>query len=257
MPTDERSIQWYNQHADEYTSHVRNPDESIYHSLYEKPAMYSLLPDLHGKSVVSLGCGSGEDCHYLQQQGAAKVTGIDISESLLKAAGSAYPECDFKLMDMEALAFDDNSFDFAYSSLAIHYIENWNKTFSEAYRVLKPDSYFLFSCEHPVFSAMEITQDDENTKVRQLSRTLHKDTDKITIGGDYLTRRAIVEEFGLAVTTWHKPIGEIAAEATQAGFLIADIHEPKPLPKMQELSPKNYETLIKIPEFIIFKLYKK
>ena len=43
MSTDERSARWYTQHAEEYTKHVRNPDESIYHSLYEKPAMYELL----------------------------------------------------------------------------------------------------------------------------------------------------------------------------------------------------------------------
>ena len=225
MSTDDRSLDWYNEHAEEYTSHVRNPDDSIYHSLYEKPAMYNLLPDLNGKSVISLGCGSGEDCNYIKQHGASNVVGIDISEQLLKAASSAYPKCDFKLMNMEDLAFDNGSFDFAYSSLAIHYIENWSKTFNEVYRVLKPNSYFLFSCEHPVFSAMQITQNDKNIKVRQLSRTLQRDTNEVTIIGDYLTHRAIAEEFGMAVTTWHKPIGEIVAEATQARFLIANIHE--------------------------------
>jgi SAM-dependent methyltransferase len=257
MSTNDRSLDWYNEHAEEYTNHVRNPNESIYHSLYEKPAMYNLLPDLRGKSVISLGCGSGEDCHYIKQRGASKVTGVDISEQLLKAASSAYPECDFRLMNMENLAFDDGSFDFAYSSLAIHYIENWSKTFNAVYRVLKSNSYFLFSCDHPVYSAMKITQNDENIKVRQLSRTLKKDTKEATIVGDYLTHSAIVETAGMAVTTWHKPIGEIAEEATKAGFLIANIHEPKPLPKMQQLSPKDYKTLTKIPEFIIFKLYKK
>ena len=159
-------------------------------------------------------------------------------------------------MDMEALTFDDGSFDFAYSSLAIHYIEDWTKAFSEAYRVLKPNSYFLFSCVHPAYSAMQITQNDETTKVQQLSRTVQRDIDKVTIIGDYLTHRAVVEGYGMAVTIWHKPIGEIVAEATRAGFLVADIHEPKPLPKMKELSPNSYETLTKIPEFILFKLLK-
>ena len=59
-----------------------------------------------------------------------------------------------------------------------------------------------------------------------------------------------------AVTTWHKPIGEIATEASEAGFLIADIKEPVPLPKMQDLSPRDYDTLVKIPNFVIFKLFK-
>ncbi len=83
MSTDKKSIDWYNQNAEGYTKHVRNPQESVFHSLYEKPAMYGLIPDRTGKAVLSLGCGSGEDCHYLHAQGAKKVSGVDISENLI------------------------------------------------------------------------------------------------------------------------------------------------------------------------------
>src|ERR1035437_3705343 len=152
MSSNQRSKDWYNQNAELYTQHVRNADESIYHSLYEKPAMYDLLPDLKGKSVISLGCGSGEDCKYLKQQGANRVVGIDTSEKLIAIAKTSYPDCEFQVMDMEDLRFADNSFDFAYSSLAVHYIEDWTNVMNEVYRILKPDSNFLFSCNHPVYS---------------------------------------------------------------------------------------------------------
>lgn len=258
MSTDERSIAWYNQNADNYTNHVRNPDDSIYHSLYEKPAMYGLLPNLEGKSVISLGCGSGEDCHYLQQQGASQVTGIDISEGLIKIAKGSYPDCDFSVMDMEHLAFSDASFDFAYSSLAIHYIEDWSQVFAEAYRVLKSNTYFLFSCNHPVYSAMDVVKDDGDTRVRELSRTRSRHDDSVKIVGNYLARKALIEQGNdtMAVTTWHKSLGEISSEATSAGFMIANLVEPQPLPKMEELSVTNYETLKKIPNFVVFRLWK-
>lgn len=256
MSTDKRSVEWYNQNAANYTKHVRNPKDSIYHSLYEKPAMYKLLPDLTGKSVLNLGCGSGEDSHYLQQQGAGKVVGIDISENLIGIAKDSYPDCEFHVGDMEHLPFDDASIDFAYSSLAIHYIEYWTQVFSEAYRALKPGSYFLFSCNHPVNTTMEIVQNDAEAKVSQLSRTVDRKTDQVTISGDYPTRRALAETGDMAVTTWHKSIGEICAEATANGFMIATISEPQPLPEMEQLSPKDYATLLKIPFFIIFKLWK-
>src|SRR5438876_89922 len=115
MSTDDRSVSWYNEHADGYTAHVRNPDESIYHSLYEKPAMYNMLPDLQGKTVISLGCGSGEDCKYLQSKGAERVIGIDISKELIGIARTSYPSCEFEVMDMEQLEFPDRGFDFVYS----------------------------------------------------------------------------------------------------------------------------------------------
>jgi SAM-dependent methyltransferase len=256
MSTNERSIAWYNSHAAGYTAHVRNPDESIYHSLYEKPAMYSMLPELQDKTVISLGCGSGEDCNYLRKQGAAKMHGIDISEEMIAIANASYPECDFQVMDMEHLTFLDGSFDFAYSSLAIHYIEDWRQVFKEVRRILRPGSFFLFSCNHPVYSAMHTVSDDGTLKKAELSRTRNRQTNQVQIVGDYLSRQAIhqPDSAGMAVTTWHKPIGEISREAVEAGFVIAELQEPRPLLKMRALSPIDYDTLVKIPNFAIFKL---
>ncbi len=253
MSTDKGTIQWYNEHAEDYTRHVRDPNDSIYHSMYEKPAMYALVPDLTDLSVISLGCGSGEDCNQLNLLGAKQVVGVDISKGLLDIAKTSYPECEFQVMDIERLNLPDNSFDFAYSSLAVHYIEEWDKMLAEAYRILRPGSYFLFSCNHPMFSAMKVTCDDENTKVHQLSRTKDVKLKTVTIVGNYVTRRSMDEN---GWVTWHKSIGEISQEVATAGFMIAGIHEPQPLPQMKEVSPKDYETLLKIPGFIIFKLWK-
>lgn len=168
MSTDQRTIDWYNEHADDYASHVKNPNESVYHSLYEKPAMYAELPDLSGKDIISLGCGTGEDSTYLKNKGAKRSVGIDISERLIEKAKQAYPACEFSVMDMEKLEFDDANFDFAYSSLAIHYIEDWSRVFSEVFRILKPNSNFLFSCGHPVDSALEITVNNDMQRIKQL-----------------------------------------------------------------------------------------
>jgi hypothetical protein len=60
----------------------------------------------------------------------------------------------------------------------------------------------------------------------------------------------------MQVTTWHKPIGEITQEAFDEGFLIATIKEPRPNNKMKDISNIDYQTLNKIPFFIIFKLFK-
>ena len=161
MSTDLKTIDWYNKHASDYTEHVRNPKDSIYHAYYEKPAMYSLVPDLAEKIVLSLGSGSGEDSSHLKSLGAKRSVGIDIAEELVKIAQASHPKCEFHVMDMEKLDFPDESFDFVYSSLALHYIENWTQVFDEVWRILKPGSYFLFSCIHPIRSAMIETKSDE------------------------------------------------------------------------------------------------
>jgi len=104
---------------------------------------------------------------------------------------------------------------------------------------------------------MEIIQNDNDSKVSQLSRTLDRRTNNMTIVGNYLARKAINTQGDMAVTTWHKSIGEISSEAAKAGFMIANIVEPKPLPRMEQLSPKDYKALVKIPYFVIFKLLKQ
>lgn len=257
MSTNKKTVDWYNENAKSYTNHVRNTADSIYHAYYEKPAMYANLPDLNGKRVLSLGCGSGEDTQYLLSKGAIESVGIDISAELINIASASYPECVFSVMDMEHLNFLDDSFDFIYSSLAIHYIEDWSTVFNEVYRLLKPGSFFLFSCGHPIRTAMDVTENTETIKLRQLSVKQNKKLKTVEIYGNYLKRRSITDALPEgAVTTWHKPISEIMNEAKQAGFLLETYIEPQPQQAMENISKYNYDRLVKIPEFMIMRLVK-
>ncbi len=257
MSTDKKTIRWYNKNAQGYTAHVRNPKESVYHAYYEKPAIFKLIPNIKNKTVLSLGCGSGEDSLYLKKLGAKKSVGIDISSQLIKIASESYPECSFKTMDMEHLNFSNSSFDFVYSSLAIHYIENWTNVFKEVYRVLKPKSYFLFSCSHPITYWLK-NSTTETDLINKLKESKNKKKKEIIVVENYLERTKIFNGFGgNTVNMWHKPFSEIASELNSAGFLIEKIVEPKPLKKLQNLFPKTYSKLLKTPEFVIFRLLKR
>jgi SAM-dependent methyltransferase len=258
MSTDKKTLQWYNEHAQGYTEHVRNPDDSVYHAYYEKPAMYALMPDIRGKKVISLGCGSGEDSKHLKALGAAESVGIDLSPELIKIAKASYPQCDFQVMNMEQLNFPDSSFDFAYSSLALHYIEDWQKVFNEVFRILKPNSYFLFSCGHPVVMAMAMTENEDKHHLRQLAIVKDKIAKTNVVIGDYMNRHKLDSGLGSLgdVTTWHKSFSEIFNQAKQTGFVLDELVEPRPLPPMEQLSNRDYIRLNKIPEFVIFRFIK-
>ncbi len=54
----------------------------------EKPTMFSLLPDLTGKKVLDLGCGTGVHLAHYLTLGAEKVVGLDLSELMLQQAES-------------------------------------------------------------------------------------------------------------------------------------------------------------------------
>ncbi len=256
MSTDKKTIDWYNNNAKEYTAHVRNSNGSVYHKYYEKPAMYSLIPNIKNKEVISLGCGSGEDSFHLKSLAAKVSVGIDISSELIKIATSSYPECDFKVMDMENLNFPDSSFDFVYSSLAIHYIEDWKKVLKEVYRILKPNSFFIFSCNHPTRYSMKNFKDELNYGAK-FELLKNKKTGEYTITGDYLSRNMVFDILGKdSVNTWSKSFGEISEDISSSGFLIESIVEPKPLKELEAISPEKYKKLNKIPEFVIFRLFK-
>ena len=257
MPTSKKTRDWYEENAENYTNHVRNSSDSIYHSYYEKPAMYSELPDLKGKSVISLGCGSGEDSQYLKSKGAKRSAGIDLSKRLIDIAKKSYPECEFYVMDMEKLEFPDEQFDLVYSSLAAHYLINsLDEMLKEAYRILKPGGILLFSDGHPLHSSMQVIGKTKDIEDRRLSIKKNQKANEEQIYGDYLTSRTITVEEGLEVEFWHQPLSETINQIIEAGFILDKVNEFKPTKEMRRVNKRIYERLNKIPEMLLFKAHK-
>lgn len=65
----------------------------------EKPSVLRVLGNVEGLNCLDLACGLGRWSHVLIEQGAAHVTGVDISEGMIKNANetlSALPEASSK-----------------------------------------------------------------------------------------------------------------------------------------------------------------
>jgi len=121
----------------------------------EWPSMRALIPDLRGRRVVDLGCGFGWFARWAREQGAASVLGLDVSLNMLARARdtSSDDAIHYEQADLEQLSLPQAGFDFAYSSLALHYIENITRVFAILHRALTPGSRFVFSTEHPIYMA--------------------------------------------------------------------------------------------------------
>jgi ubiquinone/menaquinone biosynthesis C-methylase UbiE len=243
----------YDEKAIEWAERMRSGNNHA-HNYLEKPAMYAKLPPLKGKTVLCIGCGSGEECEHLLKCGARKVVGIDASKKLIAIAKESYPDIDFRVEDMQKMKFPHASFDFVYSSLAMHYLSDWQSTLKKIYRLLKPRGTFLFSTHHPVYWSGEMIQARRN-KARLLGY------EKIgarlkRIYGDYQTRRQIHDVwFGnMAVSYYHKPLAEIFHEIRSAGFVVADFLEPKPRPALRKMDADEYLLYSRFPMFMIFEL---
>src|SRR5579862_1192137 len=121
----------------------------------EWPCVRALLPDLRGRKVLDLGCGYGWFCRWAREAGAAEVLGIDVSEKMLARARADTGDAaiTYRRADMETLALPADAFDLAYSSLALHYVENPSGLMAQVFGSLVRGGSLVFSTEHPIFSA--------------------------------------------------------------------------------------------------------
>jgi SAM-dependent methyltransferase len=120
----------------------------------EWPALRAMLPPIRGLRVADLGCGFGWFCRWALDQGAAQVHGVDLSERMLEQARATSPAAiTYERADLATLRLPAAGCDLVYSSLALHYLPDIDPLLAMIHTALAPDGRFVFSTEHPVFSA--------------------------------------------------------------------------------------------------------
>lgn len=214
----------------EQYSHMQRSVEGL-RGAGEWHILKQMLPDFNGKRVLDLGCGFGWHCKYAIENGAAMVTGIDISEKMLDVAGRicSTPNIEYQRMAIEDFEFTPQSYDIVISSLTFHYLESFSDICSKVYRCLDNKGVFVFSVEHPVFTA----QGTQDWHYNQEQERMHWPVDQYFIEG---TRTATF--LGESVTKYHKTLTTYINSLLRAGFSIRELIEPQP----------SQEHLISIPE---------
>ena len=105
----------------------------------EWETLRKLLPDFKDKHVLDLGCGYGWHCIYAMEHGASSVVGVDISHKMLEVAKEKthFPQVEYKCCAIEDVEFPEESFDVILSSLAFHYVADYEILVKKIYRILK------------------------------------------------------------------------------------------------------------------------
>lgn len=187
----------------------------------EWETLRSVLPDFTEKTVLDLGCGYGWHCLYAYHQGAKEVLGIDSSQRMLevarkKAAGLPIV---YRQMGMEEIRNIHTEFDIVLSSLAIHYIADIRTLFQAIYDCLAEDGIFVFSAEHPVFTAHG-SQDfiyDETGHIK------HFPVDRYFEEG--IRHANFLQE---DVIKYHRTLTTYLNTLLQIGFILDAVMEPQP-----------------------------
>lgn len=112
-----------------------------------------------GAEILDIGCGSGVPIDkYLLEKGF-KVTGIDISEEMVKLAKKNLPNGQYLVRDMTEIDFPESSFDAVVSFYAIFHIprEDHLPLLKKLHTLLKTNGYLLMTMGS---SDWEGTEDD-------------------------------------------------------------------------------------------------
>lgn len=119
--------------------------------LIEIPIMKAMLPDLKGKKILDLGCGNGSMSKYFIEKGASYVLALDISQNMINEAKekNSAKNIDYDVLGMEEISTINEKFDIVFSSLAFHYIEDFNKLTNDINNLLNENGMLIFSQEHP------------------------------------------------------------------------------------------------------------
>ena len=87
--------------------------------------------------MLDIGCGVGAFLRLVAERGA-RPFGLDASEALLALARRRLPDADLRLGDMEALPYDDDTFDLVAGFNAFFFANDIVAALREAGRVAKP-----------------------------------------------------------------------------------------------------------------------
>lgn len=217
--------------------------------LFEKPALFSLLPDLTGKRILDLGCGYGENCMEFVNKGASDVVGIDISKKMLEVAEkeNSNPKITFKNMPMEDIAQLTGKFDIVVSSLALHYIKDFSGLVKNIYSLLNDRGLFIFSQEHPFNTCF--TQGERWTKDSEGNK-LFANISNYSIDGERKSKW-----FVEGVEKYHRTFSSIINTLVENGFQIVKLIEPAPSLEMAEEYPEHSDLRHK-PDFLLVKVAK-
>ena len=99
---------------------------------------------LQPENVLDVACGTGDQLRLLAENSIAAV-GVDMSEAMLKICRKTNPVADCLLQDATQMAFQNERFDLAMISFALHET-GWKSAsgiLEEIHRVLKPSGHLL------------------------------------------------------------------------------------------------------------------
>ncbi len=170
---------WTKSNAD-YT--VRAPaawarEEISWGTCWAPESEVRMLPELVGKDVVELGCGTGYFGAWLKRAGARRVVGVDVTPAQLETARRMDEQFGLGLQFVEANAeatgLPEASFDLAVSEYGASIWCDPYRWVPEAVRLLRPGGELVF-LRNATLAMLCATFEGTSTTLQRPQRGLHR-----------------------------------------------------------------------------------
>ena len=153
---------------------------------------------------------------------------MDLSEKMLeKARADTFDgRIHYVRGAMEEVDFPPASFEAVLSSLALHYVEELGPVFRRVWDWLAPGGDFVFSCEHPVFTA----EGSQEWYPGPGGAPLHWPVDRYFTEG-----RRTARFLGCDVVKYHHTLTTYVQTLLETGFVLRALVEPKPDSRLMDV----------------------
>lgn len=247
----------WNSMAKAYEEFNNAPDSYSYN--IEWPCIKKMLPDIEGKSILDLGCGTGIFTFLLEAYKPERLMGIDLSEEMLEIARKkAVMQGSYaKFIQGDATKVDqyvDQKYDLIFSSTTTHYVENLTVLFENIAKCITDNGMIILSVIHPVYTAMypiehgDTFPDDEEWQIRYLDQS----------------KRAYIQPWieyndrykNHLSSSYHYLFSDYVNAIVKAGLKLSEVQEPMPPENWKEDCRGRYEGFIETPVYMILKITK-
>lgn len=220
--------------------------------LLEIPTIISMMPEIKGKRVLDIGCGAGGMSRYFVDNGAKYVLGLDISNNMLTLARKLTKQTNVEYLNlaMEYLSTIKDKFDIVFSSLAFHYVEDFEKLMKDISNLLIDGGILLFSQEHPVSTATIKINKDADKHIEIEGKRYYLLSDYNNVG----KRNLLWNVDG--VIKYHRNFSTVINAMIDVNLKLLKIEESKPNEKAVSLVPK-YKHQLDRPYFLFIKAMKE
>ena len=178
------------------------------------------------KNVLEIGTGEGQIIRALTEE-SINAIGIDQSDKQIRHGKKSDPSSVLIQSLAEDLPFSGSFFDAAIACLVVEHIEQFEESFREVARVVKPGGRFVLAMNHPLLQSPGSSWVEDWTT---------DPPEKYWRVGSYLREERSEEYFGdgISIPFTHRPLSRYLNALSDSGFVITRLIEPEPFTTHEE-----------------------